>query len=188
MPVLSGAHSAARYPGAFSIDWRSRAGIGGHSQTVGMSDSDRMDSIAIFLGCASVVHEAIADKAVAAAWDRPSVLEEQRVSNLCGHLARGTWVVGEYLDSRPPTGPPDFNSAAEYFSLLSDRATEEFHRANRQREANLVPAGHGELVTTLGGPPGRPRQDASIWCSRSVGCRVLGSRDPPRPLPGDQNR
>jgi len=115
-----------------------------------MSDSDRMDSIAIFLGCASVVHEAIADKAVAAAWDRPSVLEEQRVSNLCGHLARGTWVVGEYLDSRPPTGPPDFNSAAEYFSLLSDRATEEFHRANRQREANLVPAGHGELVTTLG--------------------------------------
>jgi hypothetical protein len=107
------------------------------------------DTVGIFLETANVVCAAIADEAVAASWDRSSVLEEQRVSNLCGHLARGTWVVGEYLAALPPAGPPDFNSAAEYFSLLSDRASEEFHRANRQREANLVPVDYGELVTML---------------------------------------
>jgi hypothetical protein len=115
-----------------------------------MTDADSSDNVGIFLETANVVHAAIADEVVAAAWERPSVLEEQRVSNLCGHLARGIWVVGEYLAAGPPAGPPDFNSAAEYFSLLSDRATEEFHRANRQREATLVPDGHGELVSMLG--------------------------------------
>ena len=119
-------------------------------QTVEMTDAASLDNAGIFLETATVVHEAIADEAVAVAWDRPSVLEEQRVSNLCGHLARGTWVVGEYLAAGPPSGPPDFNSAAEYFSLLSDRATEDFHRASRQREANLVPVSQGELVTMLG--------------------------------------
>jgi len=118
-------------------------------QTVEMTEADSSDNVGIFLETANVVHTAIADKAVAAAWERPSVLEEQRVSNLCGHLARGTWVVGEYLAAGPPTGPPDFYSAAEYFALLSDRATEEFHRANWQREAILVPFDHGELVTML---------------------------------------
>ena len=119
-------------------------------QNVEMTDAASLDNVGIFLETATVVYEAIADEAVVVAWDRPSVLEEQQVSNLCGHLARGTWVVGEYLAAGPPTGPPDLNSAAEYFSLLSDRATEEFHRAHRQREANLVPVSHGELVTTLG--------------------------------------
>jgi hypothetical protein len=114
-----------------------------------MTDADSSDNVGIFLETANVVHAAIADEAVAAAWERPSVLEEQRVSNLCGHLARGTWVVGEYLAAVPPAGPPDFNSAAEYFSLLSDRATEKFHRANRQREATLVPVGHAELLSML---------------------------------------
>jgi hypothetical protein len=114
-----------------------------------MTDADSSNNVGIFLETANVVHAAIADEAVAAAWDRPSVLEEQRVSNLCGHLARGTWVVGEYLATGPPPGPPDFNSGAEYLSLLSDRATEEFHRANRQREATLVPISHSELVTML---------------------------------------
>jgi hypothetical protein len=111
-----------------------------------MTDADASDNVGTFLATADVVRVAIADMAVAAAWERPSVLEEQRVSNLCGHLARGTWVVGEYLAAGPPAGRPDFKSAAEYFSLLSDRATEKFHRANRQREASLVPIGHGELV------------------------------------------
>ena len=118
-------------------------------QTIEMTDADSSDTVRIFLETAKVVHAAISDEAVATAWDRPSVLEEQRVSNLCGHLARGTWVVSEYLAAGRPAGPPDFNSAAEYFSLLSDRATEEFHRANWQREAILVPFDHGELVTML---------------------------------------
>jgi hypothetical protein len=115
-----------------------------------MTDADPSDNAGLFLEMANVVHTAIADKAVAVAWDRPSVLEEQRVSNLCGHLARGIWVVGEYLVAGSPSGPPDLDSAAEYFSVLSDRATEEFHRANRQREAGLVPVGQDELVTMLG--------------------------------------
>jgi hypothetical protein len=114
-----------------------------------MTDTDYSDNVGIFLETANIVHAAIADDAVAAAWERPSVLEEQRVSNLCGHLARGTWVVADYLAAGSPAERLDFNSAAEYFSLLSDRATEEFHRASREREATLVPVGHGELVSIL---------------------------------------
>jgi hypothetical protein len=107
------------------------------------------DVVDVFLQGASVVLRAIEDPIVAEAWDRASVLEEQQVSGLAGHMARGIWIVGEYLAVPPPAGPPNFNSAAEYFSVLSDAATEEVHRASRAREAGLIPVGHAQLVATL---------------------------------------
>jgi hypothetical protein len=107
------------------------------------------DVINVFLDGAKVVVAAISDGSVAAAWSEPSVLEEQTVCDLCGHLARGTWVVGEYLAAGQPTKALDFHSAAEYFAVLSDRATPEFHRANREREARLRPDSHHELVVML---------------------------------------
>ena len=58
-----------------------------------------------FLDGAQVVVDAIASPAVAAAWDTPSVLAEQTVGGLAGHLARGAvWVVGDYLDQPEPDG------------------------------------------------------------------------------------
>ena len=81
---------------------RSGASVVRRRQNVEMTDAASLDNVGIFLETATVVYEAIADEAVVVAWDRPSVLEEQQVSNLCGHLARGTWVVGEYLAAGPP--------------------------------------------------------------------------------------
>ena len=50
--------------------------------------------VEIFLQGAQVVGAAVGDLAVAEAWDRQSVLEDQRVGSLAGHLARagsGSW-------------------------------------------------------------------------------------------------
>jgi hypothetical protein len=107
------------------------------------------DVIDVFLDGAAVVLGAIAEPIISEAWDRASVLEEQPVSGLAGHMARGIWIVGEYLAAGPPAGPPNFNSAAEYFSVLCDAASEDTHRANWVREAELVPVGHDQLVATL---------------------------------------
>jgi hypothetical protein len=73
------------------------------------------------------------------------------VADLAGHLARGTWVIGEYLDQELPTKTPDFLTAAEYFAVLCDRATEDTYRAQREREASLVPATQEALVRELKG-------------------------------------
>lgn len=43
----------------------------------------------LFLAGGRAVADALGDPAVASAWDRPSVLEDQLVSGLAGHLARG---------------------------------------------------------------------------------------------------
>ncbi len=77
-----------------------------------------VDVVGLFLDGGHVVAEAIADPAVAAAWDRPSVLEDQLVSGLAGHVARGVWAVGEYLESGPAQGPVAFGSAGEYFTAF----------------------------------------------------------------------
>lgn len=114
----------------------------------GVLDTDDVPSL--FLEGADVVAEAIGDPAVAEAWDRPSVLEDQRVSGLAGHLARsGVWVVADYLDAGEPEGPPDFNSAGHYFATFADAASLDDHRAIRDRGAAVAAVGHDELVETL---------------------------------------
>jgi uncharacterized protein (TIGR03083 family) len=105
--------------------------------------------VPVFLECAEVSLSALADRSVAAAWDSPSVLEGWPVGDLARHLARGIWLVGEYLAAEPPSKAPSFASPADYFAVLAERATEADYRASHQREATLTPATHDELVTML---------------------------------------
>lgn len=111
---------------------------------------DPSEIVTMFLDTAAVAARAVADPAVAEAWDRQSVLEDQLVSGLAGHLARGgVWVVADYLGGVTPSGPVDFADAADYFATLITSATADTHRAVRDRGAAVAAAGHGELVRQL---------------------------------------
>lgn len=103
----------------------------------------------MFLDGAGVVADAIGDRRVADSWDRPSVLEEQTVAGLCGHLARGSWIVADYLSAGSPASPPDFESAAHYFAAFADTAGPEMHRGIRERGAAIAADGPAALVATL---------------------------------------
>lgn len=99
-------------------------------------------SVSLFLGGAHAVVGALSDPRVGQAWRQPSVLEEQTVGGLVGHLARGgVWVVADYLHADAPAGPADFDSAAEYFAFFADAAKVEDHRAIRDRGAAVAAAG-----------------------------------------------
>jgi len=104
----------------------------------------------LFLAGARIVAAAVADPAVAAAWEEPSVLEEQSVGSLAGHLARGgVWVVADYLAGGPPSAPVDFESPAEYFSRIVTGVSADGHRAIRQRGAAVAAAGPQSVTSTL---------------------------------------
>ena len=116
------------------------------------------DHGALFLEGARAVAGALADPAVAAAWDRPSVLEGQLVSSLAGHLARGgVWVVDEYLgadaggaDDPGSRGPaPDFESAGDYYATFAETASADMHRSVRDRGAAVGAVGQEALVAEL---------------------------------------
>jgi hypothetical protein len=112
--------------------------------------AEHPEMVDLFLDGAHVVAAALADPAVRAAWDRPSVLEEQQVSGLAGHLARGgVWVVADYLDAGSPEGPVDFDSAGEYFASFASRASSDDHRSIRDRGAEVAAVGWDELLRTL---------------------------------------
>src|SRR5688572_19055940 len=98
-----------------------------------------------FLAGARTVLAALSDPAVAAAWDRPSVLADQTVGSLAGHLARGgVWVVGEYLDLDPPS-TATFATTAGYCAQVSGLAAT-YHQAIRDRGAALAAEGHEAVV------------------------------------------
>ena len=105
--------------------------------------------VGLFLEGGRVVVAAIADPAVAAAWDRPSVLEDQLVSGVAGHVARGVWAVGEYLEAGPAQGPVAFGSAGEYFSAFAEHASTDDHQAIRDRGAAVAAVGRDELIRQL---------------------------------------
>ena len=97
-----------------------------------MSDTQNIQEL-FFIGARTVI-EAIADPAVEEAWDWPSVLEEQLVGSVAGHLARsGIWVVADYLEAGTPSGEPDFESASAYFAAVAVGASPEVKRAIRDR-------------------------------------------------------
>ena len=101
----------------------------------------------LFFAGARTVVDAIADPAVEAAWDRPSVLEEQLVGSVAGHLARsGIWVVAEYLKAGTPSGQPDFDSASAYFAAVAVGASPEVKRAVRERGAGVAALGRAEIL------------------------------------------
>ena len=113
-------------------------------------DERNRDPISAFLEGARAVARAIADPAVAHAWDTLSVLEGQKVSGLAGHLARGgVWVVADYLDRAAPVGPVDFDSAGDYFASIMSAVSPEDHQAIRDRGAAVAAAGHEALVDQL---------------------------------------
>jgi len=101
---------------------------------------------------AGAVLRAVSDERVAAMWDEPSVLEEQTVGSLAGHLARGgVWVVGDYLAAPvAPGAAPDFTSAGHYFaSLLEMIGSPEGGQEIRDRGAAIAAAGHAAAVAEL---------------------------------------
>ncbi len=101
----------------------------------------------MFLAGAEVVLTALADHEVAVRWDRPSVLEDQAVSSLCGHLARGAvWAVDDYLTADPPSSPVDFHSPGEYFATIMDAASGDDHRAIRDRGTAVASIGREALL------------------------------------------
>jgi len=111
---------------------------------------ESVEVASLFLAGARVVATAIADPSVAGAWDQPSVLEEQLVSGLAGHLARGgVWAVADYLDGGTPAGPVNFQSAGHYFARMVSAASADSNRAIRERGAAVASVGQEELVRTL---------------------------------------
>jgi hypothetical protein len=99
-----------------------------------------------FLAGAHIVVDAIAEPAVGAAWDEPSVLAGQTVGGLAGHLARGAvWVVGDYLDQPPPAAAV-FESADHYFATLATLANDAANKAIRDRGAAVGAAGQTAVV------------------------------------------
>ncbi|HTT90037.1 MAG TPA: maleylpyruvate isomerase N-terminal domain-containing protein [Acidimicrobiales bacterium] len=101
----------------------------------------------LFVAGAGVVLDALSDPAVEAAWDRPSVLEEQLVSSLAGHLARGgIWVVAEYLRAGTAARELDFASAADYFGAAVTAGGPEARKAVRDRGAAIAALGREEII------------------------------------------
>jgi hypothetical protein len=103
----------------------------------------------LFVESARAVRDAIADDDVRDAWGEPSVLDEQTVGGIAGHLARGgVWVVGDYLDT-PVTDVPRVETAVEYYVTIDSGLTADDHRAIRERGAQIAALGHAEVCETL---------------------------------------
>lgn len=105
--------------------------------------------VGLFIDGARVAADAIGDRRVADAWDQPSVLEGQTVGALAAHLARGSWIVAEYLEAGTPASTPDFDSAARYFATFADTAGPEMHRGIRDRGAAVAAGGQTALVAAF---------------------------------------
>ncbi len=104
----------------------------------------------LFLANAAVVLSAVSDQAVADAWNDDSILEDQTIGSLAGHLARGSvWVVGDYLDAAQPDGSVDFETAAEYFAAVASALTSDDHASIRDRGAAIAAVGQHAVVTQL---------------------------------------
>lgn len=102
----------------------------------------------LFLLGARSVQTALAAPAVADRWDEPSILADQSIGGLAGHLARGgVWVVDDYLDA----GVPDVATipdAAVYFASVADM-DEAGHEAIRQRGVAVAAVGPDALRSQL---------------------------------------
>jgi len=108
-----------------------------------------MDVRDVFLASAGVVRDAISESAVERAWDEPSVLAEQTIGGLSGHLARGgVWVVDDYLSAEIPDAPRA-KSAAVYFAQSASFLNADDHRQIRERGAQVAAVGHREVCAAL---------------------------------------
>ena len=109
------------------------------------------DAVDVFLAGTDAVRAAVASDAVGAAWDAPSILEDQTVGGLAGHLARtGGWIVDEYLGSGPPPpGPLGAADAGEYYAELVGGLDAGAHEAIRRRGADIGAHGQEWVVAEL---------------------------------------
>lgn len=124
----------------------------------------------LFLANASVVLSALSDPRVADSWNHESVLEEQTIGSLAGHLARGSvWVVGDYLEAEAADGPVDFETAAEYFAAVATTLTDDDHASIRQRGSAIAADGHEMLVAQLASRLAGLRE---LLANQDVGRRV----------------
>jgi hypothetical protein len=104
-----------------------------------------------FLAGARTVIDAASDERVIAAWNEPSVLDEQTVGGLVGHLCRGAiWVVEDYLDRSAGDAAPDVETAADYFTRAADGLTPADHAAIRARGADVAAVGPVEVLQHAG--------------------------------------
>ncbi|HTO01980.1 MAG TPA: maleylpyruvate isomerase N-terminal domain-containing protein [Microthrixaceae bacterium] len=102
-----------------------------------------------FLDGSHSVLSALRDPVVEATWNQRSVLEDQSVGGLASHLARGVWIVDDYLNLGVPRSEIDFTSAGQYFAELVSSASPEDHQAIRDRGAAVASSGHGALLVEL---------------------------------------
>jgi uncharacterized protein (TIGR03083 family) len=109
-----------------------------------------MEILELYLAGTRAVREALADPAVVAAWDEPSVLEEQTVGSLAGHLARtGAWILDEFLSAGEPDGPVDFDDVATFYVTLLPTQDDPIHQGIRDRGAALAAQGAATLAATV---------------------------------------
>jgi hypothetical protein len=108
------------------------------------------DGSAAFLKGARIVGEAIPAPTVADAWGAQSVLEDQTVGTLVGHLAQaGVWRVDEYLQPEEPSEPLTFQSAASYYGPWPKEFLVVDHRSVRQRSALVGAEGPAAVVEEM---------------------------------------
>jgi hypothetical protein len=104
----------------------------------------------LYLTGTGIVRDAITDPAVIAQWEQPSVLEEQTVGSLAGHLARtGAWILDEFLAADEPGGPVDFDDVATFYVTLLPTADDPIHQGIRDRGAALAAQGAQRLAATI---------------------------------------
>ena len=113
--TIGAGYSAVRRPDP-RIEMQIHRAIGRIDGMLLSDDGEVSDNVfELYLTVADVVVEAVAAPEVGAAWDKPSVLEDQTIGGLAGHLARGgVWLVGEYLDAGVPNGPITRESAGGF--------------------------------------------------------------------------
>jgi len=96
----------------------------------------------LFLAGAEVVSHALWHPEVAAKWDEPSVLAEQTVGSLAGHVARGgVWVVEDHLRGVLDPHVQVFDTAAGYFAHHAQTLVEADHEAIRARGQKVAETG-----------------------------------------------
>lgn len=106
------------------------------------------DVRAIFLDSAAAAVDTFADPAVAAAWDRDSVLEGMTVGALVAHAARALSTVRRYLGGEaPPHDAPHFDAPGYILSVLPDTdRTSDTNRAVLDRAVAAAESGRDAVV------------------------------------------
>lgn len=116
-----------------------------------MIDAGRGVHVDLYLGCAGVALDLVADPEVGRCWDDGSALAGFTVGGLAAHLAGAVTRVEENLDASTSAGPPV--SAAQYFAALPglDDPASPLNASIVDRGLSEASAGHRALVERASG-------------------------------------